>query len=93
VEQVSCKKTSPKVLIIDFRSSQHHPDMVEAALDDCLEELGLDYLDLYLIHFPVAFRHEGGVGDNLVPRTGDSGPNGVHIDTNISLIDTWRGIV
>lgn len=28
-------------------SSQHRPEIVEAALDDCLQELGLDYLDVY----------------------------------------------
>jgi hypothetical protein len=28
------------------RSSQHLPELVEAALDDCLQELGLDYLDV-----------------------------------------------
>ena len=26
--------------------SQHRPEIVEAALDDCLKELGLDYLDV-----------------------------------------------
>lgn len=27
-------------------NSQHHPDVVEKALDDCLAECGLDYLDV-----------------------------------------------
>lgn len=26
--------------------SQHDPEIVEAALDDCLQELGLEYLDV-----------------------------------------------
>lgn len=26
--------------------SQHDPEVVESALDDCLEELGLEYLDV-----------------------------------------------
>lgn len=30
----------------------HQPDQVEAACDQSLRELGLDYVDLYLMHFP-----------------------------------------
>jgi len=34
----------------------HHPDHVEAACRRSLEDLGLDYLDLYLIHFPISLK-------------------------------------
>ncbi len=37
-------------------NTSHKPENVEAAYNETLKELGLDYLDLYLIHWPVAFK-------------------------------------
>ncbi|KAI0738889.1 NADP-dependent oxidoreductase domain-containing protein [Daedaleopsis nitida] len=34
----------------------HAPEDVEEALDDSLTKLGVDYLDLYLIHWPIAIK-------------------------------------
>ncbi|EGN97870.1 hypothetical protein SERLA73DRAFT_55975 [Serpula lacrymans var. lacrymans S7.3] len=36
----------------------HAPEDVESALDDSLTKLGTDYLDLYLIHWPIAFKKD-----------------------------------
>ena len=33
----------------------HRPELVKEGCLDSMKKLGLDYLDLYLIHFPVAF--------------------------------------
>ncbi len=38
-------------------NNAHGEGQVRPALEDSLKKLGLDYLDLYLIHWPVAFRH------------------------------------
>ncbi|KAI0747587.1 NADP-dependent oxidoreductase domain-containing protein [Fomes fomentarius] len=34
----------------------HAPEDVEPALDDSLKKLGVDYLDMYLIHWPIAVK-------------------------------------
>ncbi|KAM3322997.1 NADP-dependent D-sorbitol-6-phosphate dehydrogenase [Capsicum chacoense] len=64
-----------------------HGHVLEACKDS-LKKLRLDYLDLYLVHFPVATRHTGvGTTDSAL------GEDGVlDIDTTISLETTWHGM-
>ncbi|GES60270.1 aldehyde reductase 1 [Aspergillus terreus] len=71
-------------------NSQHHPDVVEKALDECLAELELDYLDLYLVHWPVAFK----TGKELFPLKAGSNVEGgdCDIDDSISIVDTWKAM-
>ncbi len=45
----------------------HHPDDVEAVLRKTLSDLGLSYLDLYLIHWPMAFKR----GEGNFPKNDD----------------------
>jgi L-glyceraldehyde reductase len=69
-------------------NSQHRPEHVSPALDDCLAELGLEYLDLYLMHFPVAFDQPDKPNDNLFPMQGED----VKMLDSISIIDTWKAM-
>ena len=48
-------------------NNSHHPDDVEKALNASLKDLDMDYLDLFLMHWPASFERS----DELFPRDGD----------------------
>src|SRR5215472_5973698 len=66
-------------------NTNHRPERVKPAFDASLNRLGLNYLDLYLIHTPFAFQP----GDDQDPRDqrGD-----VVYDKQVTLLDTWRAM-
>src|SRR6201996_6248415 len=66
-------------------NSNHRPERVEPAFNASLDRLGLDYLDLYLIHTPFAFRP----GDEQDPR--DANGNVIY-DKGVTLQDTWKAM-
>jgi aldehyde reductase len=66
-------------------NSNHRPQLVEPAFQASLDRLGLNYLDLYLIHTPFAFQP----GDNQDPR--DQNGN-VLYDREVTLLDTWKAM-
>ena len=66
-------------------NNNHRPERVEPAFEASLERLGLNYLDLYLIHTPFAFQP----GDDQDPR--DQNGNIIY-DRGVTLIETWRAM-
>ncbi|KAF4375289.1 hypothetical protein G4B88_021955 [Cannabis sativa] len=64
-----------------------HGHVLEACKDS-LKKLHLDYLDLYLVHFPVATKHTG-VGTTKTTLDEDGV---LEIDTTISLETTWHAM-
>jgi diketogulonate reductase-like aldo/keto reductase len=66
-------------------NNNHRPERVKPAFEASLKKLQLDYVDLYLIHTPFAFRP----GDEQDPR--DASGNVIY-DKGVTLLDTWRAM-
>jgi alcohol dehydrogenase (NADP+) len=66
-------------------NTNHRPERVLPALQASLDRLGLDYVDLYLMHTPFAFQP----GEDQDPRdeNGD-----IIYDDGVTLLDTWTAM-
>lgn len=60
----------------------HDPDDVRPALQKSLKSLQLEYLDLYLIHWPQAYVNNG----DLFPKDA----NGKFLYSDVDYVDTWK---
>lgn len=64
--------------------NDYHPEDVERALDDSLQDLGMDYVDLLMMHYPVTFKR----GPDPFPR--DVSGKMQHGET--TFLDTWKAM-
>ena len=64
----------------------HDPARVEAACRKSLTNLGLDYIDLYLIHSPMGFEYRE--PEDLNPKDKD----GNLAFTDVDYLDTWKAM-
>jgi len=57
---------------------------VDYAIRETLKNLGLDYLDIYLIHWPLCYKEDAG----LNPKD----TNGKLIYSDVDYLDTWKAL-
>ena len=70
-------------IVTKLWNTYHRKDLVEKNIQDSLKKLNLTYVDLYLIHWPLAFKP----GDDPYPRIEG------HIQYDkVPLHETWEGM-
>ena len=80
-------KTKREDLFITSKvwNTYHKRSSVVEAMKLSLNNLGLDYLDLALVHWPIALRPGTGI-------TRDLDQNNQTYDVDISVVEAWRGM-
>lgn len=66
----------------------HEPDEVKWSLDNSLEKLRTDYVDLFLIHWPIAAETD----ENKMPRIGSDGKYIIKKDLTEDPQPTWQAM-
>ncbi|KAJ1979986.1 Alcohol dehydrogenase [NADP(+)] [Dimargaris xerosporica] len=85
----NCNLARDKVFITSkLWNTEHQPDRVPEACETTLKALKCQYLDLYLMHWPLAF-----VKDSSKPVTSVKDANGHPVlDSKVTLADTWKAM-
>ncbi|PLB48067.1 aldo/keto reductase family protein [Aspergillus steynii IBT 23096] len=86
-EALASGKVKREDLFVTTKIWSTYQTRVEEALDLSLKNLGLDYLDLYLVHWPLLMNPEG--NHPLFPKHPDGSRDIIH---SHSHIDTWKSM-
>ncbi|RYP52542.1 hypothetical protein DL768_002369 [Monosporascus sp. mg162] len=66
----------------------HEPEEVEWSLENSLKHLGLDCVDLFLVHWPIAAEKD----DNYMPKIGQDGKYVIKKELTENPEPTWRAM-
>ncbi|KAF2745205.1 Aldo/keto reductase [Sporormia fimetaria CBS 119925] len=66
----------------------HEPDEVKWSLEDSLKRLQLDYIDLFLVHWPIAAERD----EKYMPKLGQDGKYIIKKDLTENPEPTWRAM-
>ncbi|CBI22986.3 unnamed protein product, partial [Vitis vinifera] len=71
IERGLIKSRSELFITSKLWCTDNHPDLVLPALKNTLQKLGMEYVDLYLVHWPVRLRKEAPIfefsGEDVIP--------------------------
>lgn len=75
-------------LVTKLWNTYHDPTKVEDGCRISLANLGLDYIDLYLMHTPMGSKYTGDGFANYMPKDADG-----NIDfSDVDYLDTWKAM-
>jgi diketogulonate reductase-like aldo/keto reductase len=66
----------------------HEPEEVKWSLNNSLEKFGLDYVDLFLVHWPIASEKD----DKNMPKLNDKGQYVIKEELTKDPMPTWRAV-
>lgn len=66
----------------------HEPEEVKWSFESSLKNLGMDYVDLYLVHWPIAAEKD----DNYMPKLNEKGQYVIKKDLTENHEPTWRAM-
>ncbi|KAI1376624.1 Aldo/keto reductase [Hypoxylon crocopeplum] len=69
----------------------HKPEEVKWSLENSLKNFGLDYVDLFLVHWPIA-AEKGDDGDFPMPKIGPDGKYVINKELTDNPEPTWRAM-
>lgn len=72
--------------------TDQHPDFVRSACVETIRELGVGYLDLYLMHWPVCWKHSRTFTSEQDKYPTDEATGAADVDPDVTLLDTWKAM-